>query len=84
MAVQVLSGSLAAMGEPERAARLLAASEVALERMGAVVEPRDQAEVERDIADIRTLLGEAAFQSAWAEGAKLMPEQAFAEALRTS
>jgi hypothetical protein len=79
--LHVLCGSLGALGEPERAARLLGAAEVALERMGAFVEPTDQSELDRIIADLRALLDETTFQSAWEEGRKMTLEQAVAEAL---
>jgi tetratricopeptide (TPR) repeat protein len=79
--IQVLSGSLGAVGEPERGARLLGAAEVAMERVGALVEPSDQSELDRNIADVRALLDEATFQAAWAEGRKMTLEQAVAEAL---
>jgi non-specific serine/threonine protein kinase len=79
--MQVLSGSLAAVGEAERAARLLGAAEVAMERMGAFVEPSDQSELDRNIAHVRALLEDATFQAAWAAGRKMTLEQAVADAL---
>jgi predicted ATPase/DNA-binding CsgD family transcriptional regulator len=82
LSMRVLSGSLGALGEPERAARLLGAAEVVEERIGALLEPSDQSELERNIAEVRGLLDEATFQAAWAEGRKLTLEQAVAEALR--
>lgn len=79
--LQVLSGSLAAVGEAERAARLLGAADVAMERMGAFVEPSDQPELERNIAAVHARLDAAAFQAAWAAGAQMTLEQAVADAL---
>jgi predicted ATPase/DNA-binding CsgD family transcriptional regulator len=81
MAMQVLSGSLAAMGEPARAARLLGAADAAMQRIGALVEPSDQSELDRNIAGVRSSLDNATFQAAWAEGAHMTLEQAVAEAL---
>jgi non-specific serine/threonine protein kinase len=75
------AGSIAALGELERAARLIGASEAGLERMGAFHSPSDQPEVDRIIADVRAQLGEAAFEAAWAEGRKMTLEQATAAAL---
>jgi len=80
-AIQVLSGSLAAVGEPERAARLLGAAETTLSRIGAHIETTDRPEYERINREVRTLLDEATFQAAWAEGRKMTLEQAVADAL---
>jgi predicted ATPase len=82
--MQVLSGSLGIVGEPVRAARLLSAAEVAMERIGAFVEPSDRSELYRNTAYVRNLLDEATFQAAWIEGRKLTLEQAVAEALGES
>jgi predicted ATPase/DNA-binding CsgD family transcriptional regulator len=79
--IQVLSGSLAAVGEPERAARLLGTAEAARERIGAFVEPQDRSELGRNIASVRSLLDETTFQAAWAEGRRMSLEWAVAEAL---
>jgi hypothetical protein len=49
--------------------------------MGALVQPTDQPEVDRIIAELQTRLGEAAFQAAWAEGRLMTLEQALADAL---
>ena len=82
--LQVLAHSVGALGDPERAARLLGAAHAAMERMMSVVEPSDQPELDRSIAGVRALLDDATFQTAWAEGAKLALEQAMAEALGVS
>jgi predicted ATPase/DNA-binding CsgD family transcriptional regulator len=74
--IQILAGSVAAIGEPERAAQLLGAAEVVLEHMGAITEPHDKPELERNIAAVRAQLDEAIFQSAWAEGRAMSLEQA--------
>ncbi len=78
--IQILAGSLGAVGEPERAARLLGAGEVALERMGAFIQT-DQFELDRMIAAVRAQLDDATFQAAWAAGRAMMLEQAVANAL---
>jgi predicted ATPase/DNA-binding CsgD family transcriptional regulator len=75
------AGSIAALGHHWQAARLLGASEAALERMGAYHQPTDQPEIDRIIADVRAQLDETAFQAARAEGWRLTLEQAVAIAL---
>jgi tetratricopeptide (TPR) repeat protein len=75
------AGSIAALGQHRRAARLLGASEVALERMGAFHQPTDKPEIDRIIAEVRAQLDEATFQTAWSEGQQMTLEQAMANAL---
>ncbi len=77
----MLGGSLGAVGEPERAARLLGAAETTLSRIGAYIETTDRPEFERINREVRALLDEATFQAAWAEGRKMTLEQAVADAL---
>ena len=81
MEIWMLAGSLGAVGEPERAARLLGAAETTLSRIGAHIETTDRPEYERINREVRTLLDEATFQAAWAEGRKMTLEQAVADAL---
>jgi tetratricopeptide (TPR) repeat protein len=76
-----LTGSFAASGQPELAARLLGASEAAIGSMGAFHVPEDKPEFDRSIAAVRAELDQAAFETAWAEGRKLTLEQAVALAL---
>ncbi|MBZ0289249.1 MAG: hypothetical protein K8I30_16640, partial [Anaerolineae bacterium] len=83
--LMTFSGSIAALGQPQRAARLLGASsaalEVALEGMGTFHKPADQPEIDRIITAVRAQLDAAAFEAAWAEGRHMTLEQAVAEAL---
>jgi hypothetical protein len=60
---------------------LLAVAETLFRRIGAFIEPMDVPEFERINHQLRTLLDEASFQTAWAEGRKMTLEQAVAEAL---
>jgi tetratricopeptide (TPR) repeat protein len=76
------AGSIAALGELRRAARLLGASEVALECLGAFHQPTDRPEIDRIIAEVRAQLDDTTFQTAWAEGRELTLEQAIKEALK--
>ena len=76
-----LAGSIAALGQPRVATLLLSAAEAACERMGALIQPNDRLENDRVVGGARSLLGEGAFQSAWAEGRGMTLEQAVALAL---
>ncbi|MCC6613712.1 MAG: AAA family ATPase [Anaerolineae bacterium] len=76
-----LAGSLGLSGEPERAVRLFAASQAALEKMGAFHQQADQPEVKRNIAAVRARLSEEAFAAAWAQGRTIALEDALADAL---
>jgi hypothetical protein len=76
-----LGGLAAARGDFERAARLLAAGEVAFEATGAVMDPGPVADFRHDLAATREALGEAAFERAWQEGRSMDLERAVAFAL---
>ncbi|MCI0710682.1 MAG: LuxR C-terminal-related transcriptional regulator [Chloroflexi bacterium] len=80
-ALAVLAGSFGPIGQPQRAARMLGASEAAAERMGAFHHPSDRPEVERVIAVVRGQLDDAAFQEAWQAGCEMSLEQAVAYVL---
>ncbi len=71
-----LAGVLGSTGQPERAARILGAWEVALERMGAVPQPADRPEHDRNIAAVRAQLDPAIFEAAWLEGRAMSLEEA--------
>ncbi len=68
-------------GDPKFTAQLLSAVETALKMLGAVVEPDTRTVYTRTLVAIREQLGEAAFQSAWEEGAKWSLEDAVKKAL---
>ncbi|MCI0352087.1 MAG: tetratricopeptide repeat protein, partial [Acidobacteriales bacterium] len=76
------AGSIAALGQLQRAARLIGASEAGLERMGAFHQPSDQPEIDRIVAEVRAQFDDATFQAAWAEGRGMTLEQAVANALQ--
>ena len=80
-ALSVLAGALGALGQPELAARLLSASERALERLGAFHVPSDRWEIDDIIAAVHAQLDDATFQANWEEGHELTLEQAVAQAL---
>jgi non-specific serine/threonine protein kinase len=65
-------------GLPERAARLGGAAEAILHTLDSSLEPSDQRDYEATCAQARAALGEAAFEAARAEGARLDPVAALA------
>jgi predicted ATPase/DNA-binding CsgD family transcriptional regulator len=79
--VAVVAGSFSLLGQAQRAACLLGASEAAAERLGAFHHPSDRPEIERIIADVRAQLDPAVFEAAWAEGRAMTLERAVALAL---
>jgi non-specific serine/threonine protein kinase len=71
----------AAVGQTERAARLLGAARAQRDRLGLRYRVReDQAALEHAVFAARTALGEEAFAAAWAAGRTLSPGQAVSEA----
>ena len=68
--------------EMGRAARLLGAAEAHRARLGVALVPRQVSVYERNVADVRSALGEVVFATAWAEGRRLSPDEARAEAFR--
>jgi predicted ATPase/DNA-binding CsgD family transcriptional regulator len=81
-ALLILTGSIAALGQPQRAAQLLGAADAALERMGTIKQPIDKPEYDRIVAGVRAQLDDAAFQTAWAEGREMPLGLAVEDALR--
>ena len=79
-----LAGSLGAVGEPMRAARLFGAAHAFFQRSGALVDPNDQPEHDRNIAFVRAQLGETTFADTWAEGQEMTLDQAVAHARTAS
>lgn len=70
----------AAWGQPERAARLLGAAEVARERFGLGVDlPAERAAHERANSLVRAALGDEELRAAWAAGRRLTLAMAIAE-----
>ena len=79
--VAIVAGAFSLLGQAQRAACLLGASETAAERLGAFHHPSDWPEIERIIADVRAQLDPAVFEAAWAEGRTMTLERAVALAL---
>jgi predicted ATPase/DNA-binding SARP family transcriptional activator len=76
-----LAGLALALRQAERAARLYGAATSLREAIGSPLGPLGQAELDRDVAAIRDLLGEPVFTQAWGEGGALTLEQAIDYAL---
>jgi non-specific serine/threonine protein kinase len=76
-----LAGPAAALGQPERAARLLGASYAQYEALGARHFPVDQMEFDRFEAAARNLIGDERYQVAWKEGQSMTLREAVAYAL---
>jgi predicted ATPase/class 3 adenylate cyclase len=76
-----IAGPLARLGEPEKAARLLSASDALLAGMGFVPNQGDQHEIANYAADVRAQLDESTFEAAWAEGQAMTLDAAIAYAL---
>jgi non-specific serine/threonine protein kinase len=81
LALAILSGPIAALGDPERAAWLQGASDALLKAMGLGLQPADQPVIDRYKVAVREQLGEETFRSVWKKGQNLSLEQAVAIAL---
>jgi DNA-binding CsgD family transcriptional regulator/tetratricopeptide (TPR) repeat protein len=80
--VDVLAGVAELAGaarQPERATRLLAATEVLGEAVGYVLPVPERARYDRTMVELRATLGEAAFATEWAAGLTIPLEHAVAE-----
>lgn len=76
----MLAGPVVAKGQPERAARLLGASEGDLQSLGAGLQPADQFEIDRYVVDVKNKLDALSFEKAWAEGRLMSLDEAVAYA----
>ncbi len=68
-------------GDGLTAARLISASESLRKELGIAVQPSNRAEIEENIANVRALVGDAAFEQAWAKGRAMSLDEAVAVAL---
>ena len=78
----VLAGPTNELGDHERAARLLGASDAAAKSLGYNSQPGDQMEIEQFKSSTRQALGEEAFREVWQDGHKLSLEEAVEYALQ--
>ena len=79
--IAILSGPVATSGDPERAARLLGASDALFKTMGLGLQPPDQPVIDNYKTSMREQLGEKAFKAAWEKGQAMSLQQAIAFAL---
>jgi len=76
LALEGLAGARALAGHHVQAARLLGMADAARRSAGAPLPPAEHGDVDRITATVRTALGEEAFASELAVGAKLDPHDA--------
>ena len=75
-----VAGMAGQLGQPEAAARLLGAAEAVFAAIGASMWTIDRIEHERNVAAVRTIMGDAAFDAARDAGRELPQERALSEA----
>ena len=75
-----VAGMAGQLGHPEAAARLLGAAEVGFAETGASMWSIDRIEHERNVAAVRALMGNVAFDAAREAGKELAQDRAFSEA----
>jgi predicted ATPase/DNA-binding CsgD family transcriptional regulator len=83
MALATMAGPISRLGDHEKAARLLGASDAWMLSSGINQQPADQIEVEKFQSAVRQALGEEAFQQAWQAGHEMSIEEALDYALNT-
>jgi DNA-binding CsgD family transcriptional regulator len=81
-AFECLAGSTDNADEHPRAARLMGAADAIRRCIGYMRFQLYQAGYDRTVMTLRTSMGDAAFEQAWAEGAGLSVDEAFSYALR--
>ena len=79
--LESFAGLAGARAQGARAARLWGAAETLRESIGAPPTPEARPYYERSMAAVRALLGEAAWEAAFAEGSAMSPEEAAEYAL---
>jgi len=71
-----LAGVAGIMGQLERAAQLFGAAQTLLDMVGAPLAPADQADCERDLAEVQSQLSAVVFENAWRAGQAMSLVQA--------
>jgi len=79
--LEKLAEAASLQGQLRQAARAYGAAAALRAPVKSVIDPADQPEYERNLAAMRTALGEEAFAAAWAEGSAMPLEQAVEYAL---
>lgn len=77
-----LAGSIAELGDAERAAHLFGAAHALREEIHSAVQPHNRKDYDRGVDAARASLGEEAFTAAWEEGRAMTLEQAIEYALQ--
>jgi len=70
------AGPFIAMGQPERAAKVLGASHARFEALGTHHQAADLKEFDQFHSEVKSLIGEAAYQAAWQAGQALTLQEA--------
>ncbi len=79
--LEALASTAVAHGQPVHAATLLGAAQALREALGAPLHPFQRRDYDRDLALVRTRLGEEALAGSWEQGRAIGLEQAIAYAL---
>jgi hypothetical protein len=78
-----LAATIAAVGDPSLAARLLGAADALRITIHSPIFPSERADYENELAEVRAMLGPDAFDIQWRLGASITLERALAEARAT-
>jgi len=71
-----LAGVAGMMGQLEHAVQLFGAGQALIDKVGAPLAPADQADCQRDLAEVQSKLSRAVFENAWRAGQIMPLEQA--------
>jgi predicted ATPase/DNA-binding XRE family transcriptional regulator len=77
-----IAPTIAALGDPSRGARLFGAAEALRRAVGSPIFPAERAEYDAEIATVRSLVGDDAFDVQWRIGATVSLDRALEEARR--
>jgi non-specific serine/threonine protein kinase len=80
LCMAALAGLCRAQGRPERAATLFGVADAMREKSHAIVPSIDRIEYERNLAAVRKVISEKAFDEAWEQGRQMSLDQAVAYA----
>jgi non-specific serine/threonine protein kinase len=79
--LEKLAEAASLQGQPEKAAMIFGAAAALRAPIGSVIDPADRPDYERLIAQLRSTLGDSAFEASWARGQALPLDNAIDEAL---
>jgi tetratricopeptide (TPR) repeat protein len=78
-----IAATIAALGDPSRAARLLGAADALRRTLRSPLFPSERADYEAEIAKVRAMLGDESFDVQWRVGSSVTLERALEEARET-